>query len=286
MRRSAPLPADHVRGTFPAGEARLLVLFTRSPNKCSQPCTSCPVWDSWCPLHPLATPQLSSLSATEQWPSVVVFSTPEGGVLAWRSAHGNFLWTFFERSEDASCPSVKGLSSTCLRARSLRAACSSGSVMAPTIAGEVPFCERACSSTSNDVVIGGYVWDAIIFSLVTLVGGAADLCVARGCRVSPHTCGHIRAARAEFASTELPSDEELDEDAADADIADTLTFAHGVGASDARGAADDATYLAQHLAHIDTNPRRHAGNEQDLPALPPPPGPAPVQLAPPGSDLG
>lgn len=130
----------------------------------------------------------------------VGLTSAKDAAVTWVGETGSVLCTCFESSEDAAVYGTGGRSCTCAHARALSTALQLAPPPARSNKGCPKFCVRIRRGPSSDAVV---VWDGAIFSVVTVLDGAADLCLAPGCRVAPHQCGHVKAAREEIARAKL-----------------------------------------------------------------------------------
>lgn len=128
-------------------------------------------------------------------------------------------------------------------------------------------------STSDAVVF----WDGLIFSVVTVVNGVAELCLAPGCRVRPNQCGHVEAAAAEVVRCDQLPDpgaraDELD-DVAELSAALEQALMHADQDVDNAIVSDGNSADEDPVAATDNN--RFAVGEVAAGPLPPPPGSMP-----------
>jgi len=158
---------------------------------------------------------------------VVGTSSPKDGAVVWRSGGGDgvALCTCFESAEDAATHAASGSACTCIYAHAFMLACLSSLPPFHARHGAPPFFKRVRRGPGSDAVVA---WDGMVFTIVTVVGGKADLFLARGCRVSPHHCGHTQRAR-----RHLLEEEGGQGSAAATDIVDdALQFADGDSGED------------------------------------------------------
>lgn len=123
----------------------------------------------------------------------VGFSSPKDAAVVWRGEKSDVLCTCFESAEDATTLSIGGKSGSCVHARAYLEANKAGHALVPSPLHSAPFSVTVEGGGGSHAVV---VWDGMIFTVVTLDKGLADLCLAPGCRVSPHQCGHVRQASA------------------------------------------------------------------------------------------
>jgi len=131
----------------------------------------------------------------------VGYTSPKDAVVAWVGETGAVLCTCFESSEDAAVYGIGGRSCSCCHAQALEKAMQLVTPPARCDKTCPKFCVRVRRGPGSDAVV---VWDAVIFTVVTVVNGSADVCLAPGCRVAPHQCGHVQAARDELELAKLP----------------------------------------------------------------------------------
>lgn len=125
----------------------------------------------------------------------VGFTSPKEAAVVWRGECSRALCTCFESAEDATMLSVDGKTGSCIHARAYLEASEAGHALPPSARHSSAFAVKVKSGGSSQAVV---VWDGMIFSVVTTDKGAADLCLAPACRVSPHQCGHVRQAAEEL----------------------------------------------------------------------------------------
>jgi len=172
----------------------------------------------------------------------VGYTSPKDAAVAWVGETGAVLCTCFESSEDAAVYGIGDRSCSCCHAQALEKAMQLVTPPARCDKTCPKFCVRVLRGPGSDAVV---VWDAVIFTVVTVVNGSADLCLAPGCRVAPHKCGHVQAARDELELAKLPEGPDAAAGGADEALAAAL---HEVDGVDGGYAADNDNYfLAQQL---------------------------------------
>jgi len=188
----------------------------------------------------------------------VGYTSAKDSAVTWVGETGAILCTCFESSEDAAVFGAGRRSCTCAHARALSSAIQLAPSPARTRKSCPKFCTRIRRGPSSDAVV---VWDGVIFTVVTVVDGSADLCLAPGCRVMPHKCGHVQAARVELERADLRDADDPPAPGAQEALDAALLDVDGV--SDGYESDGDDHFLAQFELDGDNDLTGDPGADQD-----------------------
>ena len=169
-------------------------------------------------------------------------TSPQDADVAWVGDTGAVLCMCFEILEDAELYRIDGRACSCSHAQAPEKVIH---LLTPPARCDKT-CPKCCARVRRGPVSEAVaVWDALIFTVVTAVNGSTDLCLAPGCRVAPHQCGHVQAARGEVERAKPLVEQDAAAGCADVALAAALHHVDGV---DGGYAADNDNYfLAQQL---------------------------------------